>query len=130
MPMMQAVAQAPTPPPDVPFDPNFALGAIVPLIGVVALALAAAFIFRWFFRSPIGEAIAEGIRERRSRRRHWRGPGGEWTDEPGGSEPGRMAGLEHEVTRLRGEISELAERLDFAERMLAERREPKLRAGQ
>jgi hypothetical protein len=121
MPMMQVVVQAPTPP-NVPFDPNFALGAVVPLLGVVALALAAAFIFRWFFRSPIGEAIAEGIRERRGRR--WRGP---WSAE---AEPGRMAGLEQEVTRLRGEISELAERLDFAERMLAERREPKLRAGQ
>ena len=131
MPMMQVAVQTPSPmPPDLPFDPNAALQAVVPLIGIVALALAVAFMVRWFLRSPIGEAMAEGMRERRHRRHGWRGFGMEWTDDPGESEPGRVATLEQEVTRLRGELSELAERLDFAERMLAERREPGLRAGQ
>lgn len=129
--MIQVVVQAPpmpTPPPDVPFDPNVALQAIVPLIGVALVAIAAALVLRWLFRSPIGEAIAEGMRERRKRRRHWRGPGGELIDDPTPDE-GRVAELEAELGRMRGELSEIAERLDFAERMLAERREPKLGAG-
>jgi hypothetical protein len=125
--MIQVVVP-PTPPPDVPFDPNVALESIVPLIGVVAVAIACALVLRWLLRSPIGEAIAEGLRERRKRRRHWRGLGGEWIDEPTPDE-GRVAALEAELGRMRGELSELAERLDFAERMLAERREPKLGAG-
>ena len=131
MPMMQVAVQTPSPmPPDLPFDPNAAFQAAVPLIGIVALALAVAFMVRWFLRSPIGEAMAEGMRERRHRRHGRRGFGMEWIDDPGEGAPGRVAALEQEVTRLRGELSELAERLDFAERMLAERREPGLRAGQ
>ena len=117
MPMTQVVVQTPAPP-GVPFDPNLALGAIVPLLGVVAIAVAGALVLRWFFRSPIGEAIAEGMRERRRRR------------VPADADPGRVAALEQDLARLRGEVSELAERLDFAERLLAERREPRLRAGQ
>jgi len=42
----------------------------------------------------------------------------------------RVAALEQQVSHLQGQVSELAERLDFAERMLAERRERKLGAGQ
>ncbi|HEX9705029.1 MAG TPA: hypothetical protein VGA20_07250 [Gemmatimonadales bacterium] len=123
MRVIQVVVQTPTPPPlpEVPFDPNFFVGSVVPLIGVVALAVAAAFVLKWFFGSPIGEAIAEGIRQRRRRR----GAAGELI-----GEPERVVALEEEMTRLHGQMSELAERLDFAERMLAERRERQLGAGQ
>jgi TolA-binding protein len=41
-----------------------------------------------------------------------------------------VAGLEAQLSQLQGQVAELAERLDFAERMLAERRERKLGAGQ
>ena len=77
--------------------------------------------------------MAESIRTGSRRRRHWKGWGGEYVADPaesGTADPHRMAALEEQVTQLRGEVSELAERLDFAERMLAERRERKLGAGQ
>jgi hypothetical protein len=41
-----------------------------------------------------------------------------------------VAGLEEQLSLLQGQVAELAERLDFAERMLAERRERQLGAGQ
>ena len=44
-------------------------------------------------------------------------------------ESGRVAALEEQVNLLHGQVSELAERLDFAERLLAERRERKLSEG-
>jgi hypothetical protein len=77
----------------------------------------------------VGEALAERIRHG-SRRRHGRGLGAEWSDSqeaPG--EAGRVAALEEQVNLLNTQVSELAERLDFAERMLAERRERTLGAG-
>ena len=56
--------------------------------------------------SPVGRALAERIRGG--------GPDGAGTD---------PAVLE-EIERMRGELSEVQERLDFAERMLAQKREP------
>src|SRR5438132_270065 len=47
-----------------------------------------------------------------------------------GEDPQRAAALEAQVAALQGQISELAERLDFAERLLAEQRGRKLGAGQ
>jgi hypothetical protein len=87
---------------------------------------------RWVFRTPVGEAIGERIRAGMHRRRHWKGFGSEWVDAPGEG-PGddrRVAALEEHVSQLQGQISELAERLDFAERLLAEQRGRKLGAGQ
>lgn len=100
--------------------------------------IAGALVLRWFFGSPVAEAIAERIRAGVHRRRHWKGFGGEWLDVPGaGAGEGagavgdrRMAALEEQVSQLQGQILELGERLDFAERMLAEGRERKLGAGQ
>jgi len=45
-----------------------------------------------------------------------------------GEDPQRAAALEAQVAALQGQISELAERLDFAERLLAEQRGRKLGA--
>jgi hypothetical protein len=87
----------------------------VVVILVVAVAL------RGILRTPVGEAIAERIRTRAQRR--WGGGGA-------GEDPQRVAALESQVSQLQGQVSELAERIDFAERMLAERRERKLGAGQ
>jgi len=97
-------------------DPTYVFNEVVPFIAVVMIVLAGAVALRAVFRSPVGEAIAERIRERSARR---------W-----GHDPQRMAALEEHVTHLQGQVSELAERLDFAERMLAEGRERKLGAGQ
>jgi hypothetical protein len=75
---------------------------------------------RWFFHSPIGEAIAEGIRLRRRRRYGLEGD----SDEP------RVAALEEQVRLLTSQVSEMGERLDFAERLLAGSRERRVRAGE
>jgi hypothetical protein len=108
--------QAPVPPPLPPgLDLNFVIDQFVPIVGLVVLFVGV----RWVFRSPVGEALAERIRTRTQRR--W-GVTGE--------DPQRVATLESQVSALQGQVSELAERIDFTERMLAERRERKLGAGQ
>ena len=112
----------PAMPPSLPFDPNQLVGLIW---GLGALVVGAAML-KWVFRSPIGEAIAEGIRARR--RRRW--GGGEIPGEIAAADAQRVGALEEQVTRLQGQVAELAERLDFAERVLAERRERKLGMGQ
>jgi len=124
--MMQG--PVPLPPPGV--DPNFILSEIIPVIGVIAVAIVGGFVFKWLLRSPVGDAWAERIRAGMHRRKHWKGLGGEWVDAPGGADDRRVAVLEEQVSHLQAQVSELAERLDFAERMLAERRERKLGAGQ
>src|SRR3989442_14079961 len=79
----------------------------------------------------VGGALAERIRQGRRWQRHWKGFGGEWVDAPedAAAESARVAALEEQVTLLNSQVSELAERLDFAERMLAERRGRTLGAG-
>ena len=62
--------------------------------------------------SPVGRALAERIRSQ-------------------GAPPGPDPELLAEVDALRAEVSELHERVDFAERLLAQRPEPgKIEAGQ
>lgn len=118
------VAQGlPTPlpdPPGIPLDPNMVFHQLVPLIGGVVAMVVFALVARSFFRSPIGEAIAEGIRLRR-RRRH--GVAGEGTDEP------RLQALEEQIRLLSAQVSELGERLDFTERVLVEHRERRIGTG-
>lgn len=108
-----------TPPTGV--DPNYLVGQIVPLIGVAVVLVAGILLARWFFHSPIGEAIAEGIRLRR-RRRYGLGAEEE-TDTP------RVAALEDQIRLLTSQVSELGERLDFAERLLVEKRGQQLGSG-
>ncbi|HVH69428.1 MAG TPA: hypothetical protein VM716_16275 [Gemmatimonadales bacterium] len=96
-------------------DPNFLVKQIVPIVVLVVVFIG----LRWVFRSPVGEALAERIRQRMSRR-----------GAAAGEDPQRVAALESQVAQLQGQVSELAERVDFTERMLADRRERKLGAGQ
>jgi len=118
------MTQTPMPPLPPGLDLNLVLSQVIPIIGMVVVILVGASAVRWMLRgTAVGEAIAERIRMRAQRR--W-GAGGE----AGGDDPQRVAALEQEVSRLQGQVSELAERIDFAERMLAERRERKLGAGQ
>jgi hypothetical protein len=119
MTVLQVVVQTPVPPPP-GLDPNLLIDRLIPLVGVVTLCVVAAITLRWLFQSPMAQAMAERMRART------RGRFGEGGD--GDSE--RVAALEHQVASLQGQLAELAERVDFAERMLAERRERKLSAGQ
>ena len=73
-PIPPVIVQAPPPPPGV--DPNLLVTQLVPLIGGVVTLVAVVVLARWFLHSPIGEAIAEGIRLRR-RRRYGLGADGE-----------------------------------------------------
>jgi uncharacterized membrane protein len=116
--------QGPLPPPGL--DPHWAYQQIVPLIWGIVSLIAGTLGLRWLFHSPIGEAIADGIRARW--RRRW--GGGESTGEVGSADAQRVGALEEQVTLLQSQVAELAERLDFAERVLAERRERKLGAAQ
>lgn len=122
MVMMQVVAPVP-PPPGIPFDPNFLTVQIVNSLEGLIAAVVIVFVVRWFFKSPIAEAIAEGIRLRR--RRKWG-----TTGEVAGVDESHVAALEERVGVLSEQVSELGERLDFAERMLAGRGERRLGAGQ
>jgi hypothetical protein len=109
------IAQTP-PPPLLPFDPN----QLIPLIGVVAGLIITGVVLYAFFKSDIAAAIAERIRVGLHRRKGIDTTG----DEP------RVMQLEERVELLHGQIAELAERLDFAERLLAQKRERTLRAGE
>ncbi len=106
--------QFPPVPPGVA-DINYLIHQMSPFVGLLLMFMGV----RWLLRSPVGEALAERIRHRSQRR--WGAVG---------EDPQRVAALEEQVAQLQGQVSELAERLDFAERMLAERRERKLGAGQ
>jgi hypothetical protein len=116
----QVAIQVPVPPP-MPADPNYIITQLIPLIGGVAALVVVALVARWLFHSSIGDAIAEGIRLRRRRRY---GPGGE-----AGAEDARVGALEEQMRQLSAQVSELGERLDFAERLLTEQRAPHLGAG-
>jgi len=117
---MLQVGTPPLPPPPPPgLDLNFLLDQLMPIVALVVVFVG----LRWLFRTPVGEAFAERIRTR------VRG-GGRWGGGVPGEDPQRVAALEEQLTHLQGQIAELAERLDFAERLLAERRERKLGAGQ
>jgi uncharacterized protein YlxW (UPF0749 family) len=120
MHVFQVVVQTPAPPPLPGMDPNFLISQLAPLVVFIGVAIVGVLAVRWFFRSPLAEALAERLR---ARTRHRFGEAAE-------VEADRVAGLEHQVVTLQGQLSELAERVDFAERLLAERRERKLSAGQ
>ena len=96
-------------------DLNYVIHQLSPFVALILVFVGV----RWVLRSPVGDALAERIRHRSQTR--W-GVTGE--------DPQRVAALEEHVAHLQGQVGELAERLDFAERMLAERRERKLGAGQ
>jgi len=108
-------------PPGLP-DMTFVAVRLFDFLGQIIAAIAIVMGLKFALRSPLGEAWAERFRER-TRRRF----GGSATD-PGADR--RVAGLEEEMTQLRGEVAELAERLDFAERLLSQHRQQQLGAGQ
>lgn len=88
---------------------------VAPVAGMAILLLVGAAMFRWLLNSPVGEALAERLRRRGN---------------VAGEDAQRVAALEEQVAQLTAHLSEFGERLDFAERVLAERRDRKLGTGQ
>jgi len=111
------------PPPGIPFDPN----QLIPLIGLIGGFVVAGVVLYAFFKSDLAAAIAERIRAGIHRRKRWKGFGQEYSDTPAeGLESGHVVELEQRVVEMQGQIAEMAERLDFAERLLAQKRERSL----
>src|SRR5213083_3252361 len=108
------------PPPGIPFDPN----QLIPLIGLIGGLVVAGVVLYAFFKSDLAKAMAERIRAGMHRKKRWKGFGGEWSDTPteGLADADHVAELEQRVTDMQGQIAEMAERLDFAERRSEERR--------
>jgi len=71
-------------------------------------------------RGPLGKALAQWIGG-------WSHNEAKWIEakmrESGGGSTGEVEQLRSEVDELRGQLAEVQERLDFAERMLAKTRE-------
>ena len=103
--------QTPAPPPPmIPFDPN----QLIPLIGAIGGMVITGIVLWSFFKSDIARALAERIRGRKR------------ALEPDSEDAHRVTELEQKVEDMQGQLSEMAERLDFAERLLAKTRERSL----
>jgi hypothetical protein len=113
-----------TPPPPIPFNPD----QLIPLVGMIGGMVLAGVVLYAFFKSDLAKALAERIRAGMQRKKRWKGFGGEWSDTPteGLADADHVAELEQRVTDMQGQIAEMAERLDFAERLLAQKRERSL----
>jgi hypothetical protein len=106
------LAQTPLPPPPmIPFDPN----QLIPLIGMVGGMVIAGIVLWSFFKSDIAAALAERIRGRKKS-----------SEAVEGVDAGHVEELEQRVVDMQGQLTEMAERLDFAERLLAQKRERSL----
>ena len=117
------LAQTP-PPPLLPFDPN----QLIPLIGMVGGMIVVGVVLYAFLKSDLAAALAERIRAGIGRRKHWKRVDGEWLGTA--ADERNAPALEERLEQMHGQIAELAERLDFAERLLAQKRERTLRAGE
>ena len=91
--------------------------ALAVTFSIIALSASAAFALR----GPVGKALAQWIGG-------WNHNEAKWIEakmrEAGGGSTGEVEQLRSEVDELRGQLAEVHERLDFAERMLAKSREP------
>ncbi len=98
------------PPPGVDLDTIIA--SLTPLVlGIAGLVVVGVVLYR-FLKSDLAAALAERIRRRKKP-----------TASVEGVDPGHVAELEQRVVVMQGQIAELAERVDFAERLLAQNRE-------
>ena len=95
----------PPPLPSIPFDPN----QLIPLIGMIGGMLLAGVVLWRFFTSDVASAIAERIRPRAL--------DSTVRDELQALREDLLAELQH----TRQEVSELSERVDFTERLLAKK---------
>jgi hypothetical protein len=83
---------------------------------IIALSVSAIFVLR----GPVGKALAEWISG-------WSHNEAKWIEAKaraaGGAGAGDVEQLRSEVDELRGQLTEVQERLDFTERILAKQRE-------
>ncbi|HEX2636278.1 MAG TPA: hypothetical protein VHL81_04075 [Gemmatimonadales bacterium] len=111
MMILQAVPPVPPAPPAIPFDPNFVMTRLdsPAVVMIVLAALVAATIVLW----PLARALARRLEGKSV-----------------AADPGLRHDLEQvthrlaEVDGLQARVAELEERVDFAERLLAQSREP------
>jgi hypothetical protein len=90
----------------IPFDPN----QLIPLIGMIGGMIVAGVVLYAFIKSDLAAALAERIRGRKK-------------SSVEGVDAEHMVELEQRVVEMQGQLNEMAERLDFAERLLAQKRE-------
>jgi hypothetical protein len=92
----------------------YPIAVVLSVVNLVAVGLTAGSGQPWHTAAHAALALAFGLWAQRL----GRGP-------EGGERPDRLDALEGEVSKLRQELSEAQERLDFAERVLAQRPEPR-----
>jgi hypothetical protein len=111
-----------TPPPsipDIPFDWNsFWSNDLTPLIATLIVGVGIILALRVIMKSPLGEAWAERIR-RKTRQKY---------GEPGAISGEQAAvqidGVQDQLGRIEAHLTEMNERLDFTERILAKQKDP------
>jgi len=94
------------------------MGAFAPAVGVIGLALVMGATL--VLRGPVGNALAQWISG-------WSKTDEQWLAMKAtkhGAVPGAADNVLVEVDELRRRLSEVEERLDFAERLLARERDP------
>jgi TolA-binding protein len=101
-------------PPNIPFDPN----QLIPLFGMIGAFVVSGIVLWAFFKSDIAAALAERIRGRKKS-----------SETVEGVDSGHVAELEQRVNEMQGQIAEMAERLDFAERLLASQKRERFLPG-
>ena len=99
----------------------YPIAVVLTVVNVVGAAAAAGDTW-WHAGAHAGFAVGFGLWAQRLRLR--RDTSQDQTA-LGASDNERLEVLEDELTRLRQELSETQERLDFAERMLAQRQDPR-----
>jgi Tfp pilus assembly protein PilO len=107
--LLQAIPPVPPTPPSVPFDPNmFLMNADAPALVMITLLVIAVTIVLW----PLARALARRLEGRGAVDAALRA---------------EMEQLHHrlgEVDAMQVRLAEMEERVDFAERLLAQSREP------
>jgi nitrogen fixation-related uncharacterized protein len=103
------------------FKPSiwFPIALILAAANLIAVPVYAADPWHSFAHGAVGVAFAlwaQRLKQRRDRDREAQ----QSLETPAGD---RLEGVEDELTRLRHELSETQERLDFTERMLAQRKQ-------
>jgi hypothetical protein len=92
----------------IPPDPNLLISQMVPVMGILSGILISGFVVL----GPVGRAIGDVVR-------HLFGAGGKKTALP----PEELDAMHARFDAIQHQLTEIAERQDFAERMLAQTRE-------
>lgn len=101
--------------PPIPPDPNLIIGQLVPIFGMITGIITTGFVVL----GPVGRAIGDVIR-------HWLGGG---RKEQAALQPGDIDEIVGRLDAIQHQIGELAERQDFAERVLAQARKDRPQLG-